>query len=234
MARPSAAGGYVQIDNRLEWPQDLPGPDFWNPNPDVLHDLPPSFVHELTVVTTTCTRFWQKIQGVHGPDLTRDGGKVDDIHALQGAISALEQLATLISAADAQKVNPLQIWLEPRRVALIEFMEAVTTAETGASLDMTDWLSGPHACVTSRLDAATQRFHGAMARIDCPNGFVCQAKVIAPSPARAILQLAPNEKIFFQPPPDVDSWKIDDRFLDGSSELMQKVPTMLCSFNEGP
>lgn len=227
MPRPSAATGYDHINFFLEWPKGLPGPNFWNPPPGLLLDMPEKFKHHVDWVRRTGIRFWEKVESRNPDPILGDKGEVDDIHALSCAVDAQDKLEAdietlLVDASlSPEACQPLRAWLEKGQLALLRFMEAVTAAESGERSPLQAWVEGPDAMASSKLEAARKRFRGSMARIDCPTEWVCKTKVMVSIPW---VLLDSEEKIRF--PGEVAptaSWKIPKYFLQAATIGMREA-----------
>ncbi|KAF6224618.1 hypothetical protein HO173_012961 [Letharia columbiana] len=231
---PNTKKGYEHLE-RLEWPEDLLGPNYWKPNSTLISELSQDFKGKVGRVTESCIRFYQKVNHQQAPMISGDKNDPDAIHALQFAMNRQDELEKAIESPNEHPTQPLLLWLYERKRSLVKAMQAVVVAEEGEMYDLANkepWKAKLADMTSEHVEHLRFIFRTVMARIDIVLGDKANVKSekIQPTPRVAIVQPGVTG-INFPTAPSVSFWKIDNSLMENSTLEMRQAA--LATYHQG-
>lgn len=219
-----------QILERVEWPSDLPGPNFWKPDYKLLGGLPNELKRELNRVTASGIRFYQKVKHLSAPMISGDTIDPDAIHALQCALDRQDELGNAIKLASEHQTESLIQWVQCRKKSHIGSMHAVVVAEEGELYDAANkepWEVKLAKMTNEHVDYLRFIFRTVMARIDVVPAKDWNKEKITPTSRECIVSPGQMRGTWFPAAPPVLFWQIDSSLMENSTLKMRQAALAL-------
>ena len=215
---------YYNHLERVEWPEDLLGPNWWRPKPELLWDLPIDLKQTVGRVTASGIRFYQKVKHLSAPCIPGDNTDPDTIHALLFALDRQDELEAAIKASTEHQNEPLKQWLQDRKKSHVKSMQAVVVAEEGEMYDLANRQAWEMKMTNGQVDHLRFIFRTVMARIDiAPEWDVGK---VQPTCDVSVVQVNKGSDIVFPASPPVSSWK-DDALMENSDLKIRQAAMAL-------
>ncbi|CAD6590177.1 MAG: hypothetical protein ASARMPRED_004602 [Alectoria sarmentosa] len=232
MPPPLNTNKFYEHLQRVEWPKDLPGPNYWIPDYTLLSGLPKAVKARVHNITTSGTRFYQKAKRLPAPMISADKSDPDAIHALKVALVHQDELENAIKPPNEHPADSLMLWLQERKRSLVKSMLAVVIAEEGEMYDEANrdpWEVKLVRMTDEHVEFLRFIFRTVMARIDIVPAENPNDEKIKPMYKEVVLQPGGgiNVGIFFPPAPSVSFWKIDDSLMENATPKMRQAASAL-------
>ena len=230
----NSSRGYKHVEH-VQWPDELPDPDYWKPNFTTNLGWPEEIRAMIGRVTESGVQFCQKVKQQQTPITSGDENDPDAIHALLFTIDRLGELATALEQRSRLEYGMMSVvrWLLERQDSLFWSMQAVVIAEEGELYDSAGekvWKTKSVEMVRDHFDRLKFIFRGVMARIDIAPARNWDNELIQPNHKEVIVQHSLG-KVCFPPAPSTSFWEMDHSMMDKSSSEMRRAVAAL--LNQG-
>ena len=228
MPRQLISQKYYNHLERVEWPEDLLGPNWWRPKHQLIWDLSKELQQTVGRVTASGIRFYQKVKHLPAPCIPGDNTDPDTIHALLFALNRQDELETLIKASNEHQNEPLKEWLQDRKKSHVKSMQAVVVAEEGEMYDLANRQAWEVKMTKGQVDHLRFIFRTVMARIDIAPAAAGEwdAGKVQPICKEATVQVDKASDIVFPGSPPVSFWK-DDALIENSDLKIRQAAMAL-------
>lgn len=223
--------GYEHLE-RVEWPKDLLGQNYWIPDYTLLSGLPDELKGKVGRVTESGKRFYQKVKHLKAPMISGDKIDPDAIHALQFALDRQDELEDAIKTSNEHPTDSLMLWLQERKKSHVKSMHAVVVAKEGEMYEKANnepWEMKLAKMTDENVEHLRFIFRTVMARIDIVPPKISDEEKIQPTYREVIVQPGGglNTGIYFPPAPSTSFWKIDSSLMKNSSFEMRRAVSAL-------